>query len=90
MTGCPNGCARPYAAEIGIVGQGPKKYSIFLGGNPEGTKLSRPIFQKVMFDDIATLLGKVFDQWQQSEQKQQHLGAYIDAASNEDLQALLN
>lgn len=34
MTGCPNGCARPYMAELGFVGDGPNSYQIFLGGNP--------------------------------------------------------
>ena len=33
MTGCPNGCARPYMAEIGFVGRAPNKYQIYLGGN---------------------------------------------------------
>ena len=33
MTGCPNGCARPYMAEIGFVGKAPNKYQLYLGGN---------------------------------------------------------
>src|SRR5690606_7160825 len=35
MTGCPNGCARPYIAEIAFVGRSLNKYAVFLGGNPE-------------------------------------------------------
>ncbi len=34
MTGCPNGCARPYVAEIGLVGRGPGKYNLMLGVRP--------------------------------------------------------
>ncbi|QDU64395.1 Sulfite reductase [NADPH] hemoprotein beta-component [Planctomycetes bacterium Pan216] len=40
MTGCPNGCVRPYSSDIGIVGRQPNKYTVFLGGNVEGTALS--------------------------------------------------
>ena len=41
MTGCPNGCGRPYAAEIGFVGTGPGRYNLHLGGDHEGTRLNR-------------------------------------------------
>ena len=41
MTGCPNGCARPYMAEIGFVGKGPGRYQVWLGGNSTGTRLNR-------------------------------------------------
>lgn len=34
MTGCPNGCARPYMAEIAFVGDGPKSYQLWVGGSP--------------------------------------------------------
>ena len=41
MTGCPNGCARPYMAEIGFVGKAPGKYNLYLGGNQSSTRLNR-------------------------------------------------
>jgi sulfite reductase (NADPH) hemoprotein beta-component len=41
MTGCPNGCARPYLAEIGIVGRAPNKYNLYLGARYNGTRLNR-------------------------------------------------
>jgi sulfite reductase (NADPH) hemoprotein beta-component len=41
MTGCPNGCGRPYAAEIGFVGTAPGRYNLYLGGDHEGTRLNR-------------------------------------------------
>jgi sulfite reductase (NADPH) hemoprotein beta-component len=41
ITGCPNGCARPYMAEIGFVGKSPNKYQIYLGGNHSSTRLNR-------------------------------------------------
>lgn len=41
MTGCPNGCGRPYAAEIGFIGTAPGRYNLHLGGDHEGTRLNR-------------------------------------------------
>jgi sulfite reductase (NADPH) hemoprotein beta-component len=41
MTGCPNGCARPYTAEIALVGKAPNKYQLYLGGNEGSTRLNR-------------------------------------------------
>ncbi len=40
MTGCPNGCGRPYAAEIGLVGTGPGRYNLHIGGDNEGQRLN--------------------------------------------------
>src|SRR5205085_3235184 len=40
-TGCPNGCARPYMAEIAFVGKAPGRYQVWLGGNAAGTRLNR-------------------------------------------------
>ena len=41
MTGCPNGCARPYVAEIAMVGRGPGRYNLYLGAAPDGTRLNK-------------------------------------------------
>ena len=41
MTGCPNGCARPYIAEIGLVGKGPGRYNLYLGAAFDGSRLSK-------------------------------------------------
>ena len=40
VTGCPNGCARPYAAELGLVGDGPNSYQLWTGGCAAGTRLN--------------------------------------------------
>ncbi|MDB5092588.1 MAG: sir [Candidatus Eremiobacteraeota bacterium] len=60
MTGCPNGCARPYLAEIGIVGQSPDRYQVYLGGSPASTRLAKPWREKVRSADIATELAPLF------------------------------
>jgi sulfite reductase (NADPH) hemoprotein beta-component len=59
MTGCPNGCARPYMAEIGIVGRAPNKYHIFVGGNESSTRLNRLFKENVKNEDIIPELRPV-------------------------------
>jgi sulfite reductase (NADPH) hemoprotein beta-component len=62
MTGCPNGCARPYMAEIGLVGKAPNKYQIYLGGNESCTQLNRLFKDNVSFtgivDELKAVLGR--------------------------------
>ncbi|MDB5028474.1 MAG: sir, partial [Candidatus Eremiobacteraeota bacterium] len=60
MTGCPNGCARPYMAEIGIVGQSPDRYQVYLGGDPASTRLATLWREKVRLAEIAPLLAPLF------------------------------
>ena len=56
MTGCPNGCARPYMAELGFVGSAPNTYQIWLGGTPDQTNLARPYVQKLSIDRLEEFL----------------------------------
>ena len=56
MTGCPNGCARPYLGDVGFVGTTVGKYDVFLGGDFEGTRLNRLYAHNVPLDEIPELL----------------------------------
>jgi sulfite reductase (NADPH) hemoprotein beta-component len=56
MTGCPNGCARPYVAEIGFVGTAPGRYNLHLGGDYQGTRLNRVYKENL---DEATILREL-------------------------------
>src|SRR5262249_4679446 len=60
MTGCPNGCARPYMAEIGFVGKGPNRYQVYLGGNESSTRLNRLYKDVVEMDNIVAELRPLF------------------------------
>ncbi|TAF15015.1 MAG: sulfite reductase, ferredoxin dependent, partial [Nostocales cyanobacterium] len=60
MTGCPNGCARPYMAELGFVGSAPEAYQVWLGGSPDQTRLAKPIIEKLNHDDIESFLEPIF------------------------------
>lgn len=59
MTGCPNGCARPYVADIGLVGQSMDKYAVYLGGNLEGTRLNVLYRELVPKEELRGLLRDV-------------------------------
>src|SRR5437879_13330054 len=59
VTGCPNGCARPYMAEIGFVGKGPGRYQIYLGGNESSTRLNRVFKDTVKTEEITNVLRPV-------------------------------
>jgi len=52
MTGCPNGCARPYNCDFGFVGRGPNKYAMFVGGAITGDRLAGLEKKVVLLDDI--------------------------------------
>ena len=60
MTGCPNGCARPYMAEIGFVGKGPGRYQLWLGGNATSTRLARVHKEMVKEAEILPELRGLF------------------------------
>jgi sulfite reductase (ferredoxin) len=57
ITGCPNGCARPYTGDIGVVGRMPGYYALFVGGDFEGTRLNTALVDKVALGAI----GETFD-----------------------------
>ncbi len=64
MTGCPNGCARPYTPDIGLVGkEAGEKYTVYLGGNAEGTRLAYIFKDRVPKDEIVPSLLPVFERF---------------------------
>lgn len=82
MTGCPNGCARPYSAEIGIIGKAPGKYNVLLGGNREGTRLARNWHESVPFDEIPTKLGVLFKRYASERTPEQAFGDWADRTTD--------
>jgi sulfite reductase (NADPH) hemoprotein beta-component len=62
-TGCPNGCARPFTAELALVGRAPGKYQLYVGGNQAGTRLSELFRESVKSDDIANELRPWFSRF---------------------------
>ncbi len=76
MTGCPNGCARPYSSDIGIVGKSALKYSVFLGGNLLGTRLSFLYKDLVPASDIVPTLLPVFAQFKSQREPGEGFGDF--------------
>lgn len=63
MTGCPNGCARPYLGEIGLVGKAPGKYNIYLGAGFDGARLNRLYRSSVKAESIRDELEPIIRQY---------------------------
>jgi len=73
-TGCPNGCARPYMAEIAFVGKAPGRYQVWLGGDVAGTRLNR-IWKDVLKEvDLETEFRPVFTRFAQERQAGERFG----------------
>ncbi len=74
MTGCPNGCARPYMAELGFVGRAPRKYNVYVGGNESGTRLNRVYLESVKDEDMESALGGMLDRFKEGRQEGERFG----------------
>ncbi|BAT91185.1 hypothetical protein VIGAN_06249800 [Vigna angularis var. angularis] len=78
ITGCPNGCARPYMAELGLVGDGPNSYQIWLGGNKKQTSLARSFMDKVKLHDLENVLEPLLYYWKQRRQSKESFGDFTN------------
>ncbi len=76
MTGCPNGCARPYMAELGFVGSAPGKYQIWLGGTPNQTQLAQPYEQKMPIEELETFLEPILVFFKQNRKSKESFGSF--------------
>jgi sulfite reductase (NADPH) hemoprotein beta-component len=80
MTGCPNGCARPYMAEIGFVGKAPGRYQLWLGGNEASTRLNRLYRDMVKDPDIIGELRPLFTRYAQKRLAGERFGDWVARA----------
>jgi sulfite reductase (NADPH) hemoprotein beta-component len=80
VTGCPNGCARPYLAEIGLVGKAPNKYALYLGAKYNGTRLNRLFAPTVTVDEAVHLLTPVVHRFAVERKKNEGFGDFCDRA----------
>jgi len=76
MTGCPNGCARPYLAEIGLVGKGPGRYNLYLGAAFDGSRLSKLYGEDLDHAGIAAALDPIFAAYAAERQKGERFGDF--------------
>ena len=78
MTGCPNGCARPYVADIGMVGRTLGKYTLYLGGNPEGTRLNTTYQDLIPAEELPGVIRQVLQVYRQTRQEGERVGDWAN------------
>jgi sulfite reductase (ferredoxin) len=77
MTGCPNGCARPAVAEIGIVGKTKSTYDLYLGGGLRGDRLATLYREKVRFEDVPEVLDPLLARWREEGVEGESFGDFF-------------
>jgi sulfite reductase (NADPH) hemoprotein beta-component len=77
MTGCPNGCARPYIAEIGLVGKGPERYNLYLGAAFDGSRLSKLYGEDLGHDGIVAALDPLFAAYARDREDGERFGDFL-------------
>ena len=77
MTGCPNGCARPYMSEIGLVGRSPGLYNLYLGGAHDGSRLSKLHGRDVDNEAIVATLRPVFAAYATDRKQNETFGDFV-------------
>ena len=76
MTGCPNGCARPYLAEIGLVGKGPGRYNLYLGAAYDGSRMNKLYAEDLEHGAIVAALDPIFAAYAAGRQKGERFGDF--------------
>jgi sulfite reductase (NADPH) hemoprotein beta-component len=76
MTGCPNGCARPYLGEIGLVGKAPGKYNLYLGAGFDGARLNRLYKTSVKSEEISDELKPIINRYARERESGERFGDF--------------
>jgi len=87
MTGCPNGCARPYMAELGFVCDGPNSYQIWLGACPNQTRMSEPFMDRMPIDDLEKNMEPIFHLYKNRMMIGEAFGDFCHRVGFEELKA---
>ncbi|MFN9510085.1 MAG: NADPH-dependent assimilatory sulfite reductase hemoprotein subunit [Planctomycetota bacterium] len=89
MTGCPNGCARPYNADIGLVGKAKGKYTVYVGGTRLGTRLGFIYKDLVPLESITDSLEPLFKAFGDQRSQCESFGDWCARLGLEKLQAIV-
>ena len=87
MTGCPNGCARPYTAELAFVGRSLNQYNIYVGGSFEGLHIVQEYAELVPYDALVTTVTPLFAYWRQARQPDERFGDFCRRVGVDALKA---
>lgn len=85
MTGCPNGCARPYVADIALVGKAVDRYTIFVGGTLLGNRLALNYKDIVSAENIADELTRIFTVYKHQRIASESLGDFCHRIGRSEL-----
>ncbi len=77
ITGCPNGCGRPYLAEIGMIGRAPGRYTLRLGGDATGERMNVIYRDNIDEEAILTALGELFARYAAERQADERFGDFL-------------
>jgi len=77
MTGCPNGCARPYISEIAFVGRSPGKYNIYLGGGFTGDRLNKLYKNSAKQEEIIGILRPILERYATERNDGERFGDFV-------------
>jgi len=77
MTGCPNGCARPYLAEIAMVGRAPGKYNLYLGGGFVGNRLNKLYRESVKSEELKPILQPMIESYAKEREDGERFGDFV-------------
>jgi len=77
MTGCPNGCGRPFLSEIGLVGKAPGKYNLYLGASFVGERLNKLYKEMVSEDQIIEALTPILHDYAENRNVEEHFGDFV-------------
>ena len=89
LTGCPNGCARPYAGDIGVVGRSPGLYALFVGGDFEGTRLSFPLADKIATERVGETLEPLLADFAARRASGEGFGDFCHRRGADEIRGLL-
>lgn len=91
MTGCPNGCARPYMAELALVGDGPNMYQIWVGGSPNlEFRTGYPLKDRVKYDNMKDFLRPILTLWRDNRLENEAFGDFCHRLGSDEVSRLSN
>ncbi len=85
MTGCPNGCARPYMAEVGFVGSFPESYQVWLAGCPAQTRLAQVYTDRMHINDLETFFTPILEYFKRDRQSGEGFGDFCNRVGLESI-----
>lgn len=77
MTGCPNGCGRPFLAEVAFVGKGPGKYNMYLGADGKGTRLNQMYRENIGEEEILAEMDTILARYSKEREQDERFGDYV-------------